>query len=686
MPTDIILTGETLTESERKRRALDRLRQEANPFDSTVVSVSTVKQNLESSVPEYTETQLSDLLEIIDRYRKHQQGTQSIPIVGPVGSGKTQLLNGLKSELRILSAQKNQQTCFVEVPRMDDRISEPLIFLLSLITDHLLEKEGDGAKLLKVIAGRVTGKLLSEALGLMTDAKRVELIPSQGFWTQLSSRLGSQKSVNDRLVQINRILQLCADSGSSGEAILQSCVNHGLEPKIAFEVIQKHLLTTESKNELGKIRQRLYTALSEFVLFQNIEKLEDSINEEVEVQLTMGFTHSRNMLKVWLETLYHLQIPVCIVFDQMESIFDVRSDEIAKLGTHFASTLATFVNELHNVCILIFAEEGWWTAFLSNVTEQMRMRLYQPISLKGKPALYRIQMPSQVSESVIQKIIQNGVKRVASEVLDWNLPPEFPFDAKDIKNFQKEGTTIRLVLRKLVTRYNEIVYTKPPEPPDLKAILSQIWKRTTDEAAKKYGDTLKFKASQISAFQNALHRWLSIISARKVKRADGWKNVDLITDGDKSHFGHLNLIRFVSPTSAGIGIAFWLAQAPHHVTDLSQRLSFFNSKPCPIVKLVLLRADGADAVSKGKSKTVFDEAIAHGRDVRIQQYDAKTLHQILAFETFFSQASTELDNCKDLLPNAEQVMDQFLVEISQPILNWVEGWQQPLPDKLGLFQ
>lgn len=203
MPTDLIFTAKGLSDQEKRKILLEKLRSEYNPFDNSVVRTSVSEQSLELTVPEYNASQMADLTEIIEKYRSGTQGTQGIPIIGQVGAGKTQLLYQLRDHLRNKALQEGQETLFIIVPRLTEGI-DALNFLLFLVANHLLEKNADSTRLRNKIAEEITKRVLRETLNSLPDAKKVELFPTTGgggFSTRLSVsgvkityRIGSSES------------------------------------------------------------------------------------------------------------------------------------------------------------------------------------------------------------------------------------------------------------------------------------------------------------------------------------------------------------------------------------------------------------------------------------------------------------------------------------------------------------
>jgi hypothetical protein len=137
------------------------------------------------------------------------------------------------------------------------------------------------------------------------------------------------------------------------------------------------------------------------------------------------------------------------------------------------------------------------------------------------------------------------------------------------------------------------------------------------------------------------------------------------------------VIRTNGPNAPGIGIAAWLGQRRSRPYDLSQRISFFKSNPCPIQTLILLRDDGKAALG-GEALAEFEKAVKAGRDVRVHKYEPKHLHALMAFAPWHQVALAELQLATETDPTAETLFRELLADLSNDLLAWVDAWRQPL--------
>jgi len=234
----------------------------------------------------------------------------------------------------------------------------------------------------------------------------------------------------------------------------------------------------------------------------------------------------------------------------------------------------------------------------------------------------------------------------------------------------------------LSKRYDEIVYSADPPKSDLQDTLLELWKECIAAAEKTYGPDMTFRVAFIPEVQNALQGWLECLDQHGLTGSGPWHKVEFLTDPKKQPYGNLCLIRTEGPHAPGLGIAAWLGTKKAHSFDLRQRIGFFDENPCPIRTLIMLRADGDNAL-KGDAKTLFDKAIKAKRDVRIHKYEPKNLHSLMAFNAWHQTAIAEVETAKETTPDAEKIFRNFLANLGKELLGWVDAWRQPASASKG---
>lgn len=666
--------------------ALELLRSGRNPFANQVAAVGTADDSLLSGLPDFASSQLAELMEIVRSYRAGRPDTRVFPVVGDRGSGKTHLLFSLREALRRQAAETGEDSLLVIVERLSPGM-DAIDYLLWQIVNPLIDQRGEGGRLVRVIAGRLTARLLAEALRSLPLHQRVELIPVEGFFARLG--FGRATTTRHRLDAIDSVIQTCDAKNPTPDSIREACDLAGLKSEKALNAVEHHLERTESKDVGGWFRKELYGSLARFALLNDRTRFEDlhiAGFDEAPANVKNAGNLTRQLLRAWLELASVLGVPVVLVFDQLEDYLRSPNREQEKLNQHFfTEATSRFINELRNVCILVFSEEGMWNDLLTNIDPAIAHRLSQHFDLAGRAAKNRLTMPDKVDPYLLPKLIRNRVAHRFPDLDFGELPDGFPFDDADLTRFGKEPN-IRMLLRRAATRYDEIVHKpagekKPPAPkprPDLRQRLADLWAEKVATVANELGSEMSFSTTFIPKVQTALDGWFQALVAAGITGAGPWHKVELFTDTKKEQYGYLNLVRTDGPNAKGIGIAAWLGENRSRPHDLRQRLDFFKKNQCPLKTLILLRADGKAALS-GETATEYEKAKRAGRDVRIHQYEAKHMHALLAFTPWHQAATAEVQAAKEADAAVELVFRHYLADLSKDLLESVDNWRQPVP-------
>jgi hypothetical protein len=621
---------------------------------------------------------MSELLAIIGAYRDGRQRTTVLPLLGERGSGKTHLLYSLRAGLRQRALDAGDETLLVAVDCLSTG-TDPIEYLLWQIVNYLLAGKGDGERALGVIAGRLAGRLLAEALRYLGPHKRVGLIPPTGTWDRLRLRMGSPSRVQSRLDRIESLIRTCDHSRLAPEELRKACRAARLELSTAVGVIEQHLERCESKDALGWFRKQLYSSLARLALLgdrQPFEELHSGDYAEAPANVRNVGDPGRKLLETWTELLTALRIPVVVIFDQLEDYIRAPDEEQEKTNRRrFMGDITRLFNSLKNTCVLVFAERGYWTDLLNYAEGFTVDRLRQPFGFLGGPARQDIAMPDKVPSDVLSRLIQRRVRAAFPDLDLTGLPPAFPFEEPDVRRL-KDEPTIRMCIRGLARRYDEIVFPVARPGPDFQEVLEGLWKECLAAAEREHGTDLRFNVAFIPELQNAIQGWLVCLAEQDLTGSGPWHGVKLVTDTTRRQYGYLNVIRTGEPHAPGVGIAAWLGRTRGQPTDLRNRLGFFDANPCEIRTLVMLRADGEGALV-GDSRAIFDSAIRAGRDVRVHKYEPRHLHAIMAFGPWLQKALEKTKEVTEADPGAAQVFRQFLKSKSADWLDWIDAWRQP---------
>jgi hypothetical protein len=66
-----------------------------------------------------------------------------------------------------------------------------------------------------------------------------------------------------------------------------------------------------------------------------------------------------------------------------------------------------------------------------------------------------------------------------------------------------------------------------------------------------------------------------------------------------------------------------------------------------------------------------------GRDLRIQKFEPRHLHSLMAFTPWLQAARTEVEAGRETNPNADKVFRDFLTDLSKELLGWIDAWRCP---------
>lgn len=675
---------DTVSDSALKEAALAELRKGVNPFSTAVAAVGTAAESVQTDVRAHTEQQLADLLKIVELYRGGSAATRIYPVVGDPGTGKTHLLYVLRSELRQQALRDGKETLFVVVEHLSTG-TDPIDYLLWQITNHMLTNTGDGRRMLNVIAGRLTGQLLAEALRRLSPPQQIELIPPAGFWQSMRMRFGSAQLAQERVDAVAKLIEI-ADAAPEPAALREACRTAEIAPERALKCVTDHLAQTQSKSATDWFRKELYSRIARFVLLDDREPFDDFHNGETEppATVTVGGNVGRCLLDTWLELFGALRIPVVVVYDQLEDYLRGSTPEQELINQReFVKAITSFVNHVRGVCVIPFASLGVWLELTRSADEYAIQRLAQPFALPGQPARNNIELPAYVRPEVAQQIVASRIRQGFPALDLTGLPLTFPFSDADLQELTSERN-VRNCLIMLAKRYDQIVFAEPVKPETLLAKLrgrlESLWRDHSAVARGAHGDAIPITTAIIPQFQSALDGWLQHLHKHGLTGSGPWAKVEVVTKPERSQYGYLTVIR-TEENKPGIGIAAWLGHhAPKH-SNLLKVLDYFKDKPCPVRTLAFLRADGEDALSGMCGETFEKARTKQGKDVRVAPYDVGFFHSLMGFAGWYSAALAEVEAAGREGVNAEPVLRDFLAEVSKPLIAWVDQWREPAAAK-----
>jgi hypothetical protein len=595
-----------------------------------------------------------------------------------------------REELEREAVEKGRE-CLVVVADYFTPGPDPIDFFYWRVVNHLLSRTDAGARTLRVLSDRLTARLLSEALRQLPQNEQVELIPARGLVERISLWFRSRRSVRKRLDAIRELIGRC--DVSQPTQLREACGRIGLQARVAHQVILDYLERTEPKDVLGTLRRDLYSRLTMLSLTEEREPLDDYLTEDylqAPPHVTGAGHLSSRLLRLFLELFQALAIPAILVFDQLEDFISVTAtgqraaeERQRDVRDAFCKALASLVNNVPGLCILVFAEKGLWDRTMLGMEAFTQPRLLQGFHLPGRPSQREISMPDRFSQAVIEKLIERRITVALSGLDITGLPTIFPFEEKHLQDLSEE-TRIRECIRKLGDMFDKIVFNTPPPPfpPPLppvgevvKPLMDRLrarWNKEMAGARKTLEKEDPGRVFLIPEIQGALDYWLSYLHQHGLTGSCPWAKVELFQDESKGPFGYLNIIRLDDENSPGLGIAAWMSEGARRPNELRHRLGFFDLEDCPIRTLVLFRRDGL-AACRGATKIIYDDAIEQGYDLRMQEYEPDDLAGLLAFKPWLQAVKDD-----DKLSSSDGVatLRTFVEERARKLLGWIDSWRQ----------
>ncbi len=667
---------------------LAALRRAVNPFAMAVATAGTEETCLLYNVRGLFDSQLADLRAVVGLYRDGATATRVYPILGQTGTGKTHLLAVFQDELRQQAEGDGTETLVV----VADHFSlgqDAINFLLTQVVNAFLLRHGSVARVRAAVAARLTARLLAEAIRQLVPHQQAALIPQTGFGERLATWLARPGPARRRLEAITDLVQVCDVPHPTADSLRTACKKVGFPVASAMQLIGGYLGRRESRDVTGWLRRELYLRLARFALADDQEEIEDFLTGgylDAPAHAAEAGQLQRRLLTTFLELFREFRTPLVVVFDQLENYLRAATPEReAELYRQFSIEIASLVNNVPTVAIMVFGEQSVWNGALERMDVFARGRLSQDFELPG-PRRQSIEMPRSVTRDALVEMIRVRIRTAAPDLDSLpGLPPEFPFRVDQVDSVLAEGNP-RECIRRLSRLYNDIVHgtavSPPPPPPGPGPLpppngemLNQFrahWQTALVGARKRIKRDQDSVATLIPDLQAALVGWWITLQELGLTGSAPWAKTELVTDQAKGLFGHVSVIRSAD-NAPGVGVAVWLAERRWKPDDLRGRLAFFDRKPCPINTLVLFRRDGEAALT-GMSGELFQAARAAGRDVRVEKFDPKLMEAILAFASWLQMASPDAGAAGAV---GQVTLRCFVEEVSKELLVSLDEWRKP---------
>jgi hypothetical protein len=710
------LAGVNLTETDLKV-----LRQAGNPFRDYFARNPDDEVCARFHVPELFAQERDQLLGVVELYRA-TPGTHSemVPVLGNKGAGKTHLLHSIKHgeggawQLLVTPGTYQKDTDFME-------------YLLFQTIDTLLGGgKQKGRRPLEWISEQLTRGLLHRALCSASKDEQMELFPAPGLgrWTRKLG-LGSGQAQERTQWLIDNLSRPAANQGFA--PLRRLCAECNVDGDRACSFLARAVDRTEPHNAAGLLRRHIYQGFARAALLGDESDLANFLTygfAEMEFQVRPSRQDLvLSLLKVLMEVMQGLKVPVVVAFDQLEDLLLARrSDDGHRTAEAFFAGIVKAMHQIDGICFLVFAERGLWNRFVPSLDGYIQDRLNNPVHVPGHGTIKALRLEAPPAE-LVARVVQTRLRAAHGELARAAAPdqdgvPElYPFTAEQVEQVARTEPTLRDMLQQFRHLFDHLVYgqvqktayddkdaagsTKtaptiksvtvvetpatdaeprilkmhapPPIPrPAAGAHVAEAW----DLALAAAQQTLTPEGSITGAtreLQAGLGAFLRTCHEHGVK-VGPWRLQHVVpewTFGEHPTYGVITIAHWVckdgQPWKVGIGL--FLGRGAGKPKDLEIKLAALEATPQVIDHLILLRPEDDLALS-GKSKTIWQEAERRGRHARLEPANLDNfaiLYSVPRWLTALSEglpAGQPLPNLAELI---QERCEKLLEQVCMPV-------------------
>jgi hypothetical protein len=704
-------------------QALEVLRRSGNAFRNYFARNPDDEVCARYHVAELFAREREQLLGVVDLYRR-DPGTHSevVPVLGNKGAGKTHLLHSIKH-----GAEGAWQ--LLVTPGTYQKDTEFLEYLLFQLIDTLLGGgKQKGARPLEYVGEELVRRLLAQAVVSLGGSQRLDLFPAHGLggWARKLGLGASQ--AQERTQWLLDTLARPAPQPFVPGGVRRACAEAGLDFARACEVLCAHVERSEAHNTHGLMRRNVYQGFARAVL----------LGEEADLAnfLTFGFAelefHVRPtrqdlvlaLLKVIMDVMRGLRIPVVVAFDQLEDLLLARrSDDSHRTAEAFFAGIVQAMHQIDGVCFLVFAERGLWNRFVPSLDGYIQDRLNNPVHVPGHGTIKALRLEAPPAD-LVRRVVEARLRPSLAELSGAaGLPPVFPFTDEQVERIAGTEPTLRDMLQQYRHLFDHVVYGEPvaaagPEekspipaasrlpveelPPVVKSVvvvqsdapakpqtaapvvtarppappsnLGDLWDQELRGARRK----LEPEGALTGAtreLQSGLGTFLQLCHEHGVK-VGPWRLQHVVgewTFGDHPTYGAITIAHWVckdgQPWKVGIGL--FLGRGPAKPKDLGTKLAALDVEPAVIDHLILLRPDD-DLALTGKSKTLWQEAERRGRHARLEAVSLDGFAALYGFPRWLSSLTETLPQGQPL-PNLADLLQDRCERLLQQVCMPVQG-------------
>jgi hypothetical protein len=706
MPNAVATPG-TLEE-----RAMEVLRRAGNAFRNYFARNPDDEVCARYHVPELFARERELLLGVVDVYRR-DPGTHSevVPVLGNKGAGKTHLLYSIKHgdgawQLLVTPGTYQKDTEFLE-------------YLLFQVIDTMLGGgKQRGARPLEYVGQELVRRQLGQAILALPPQQRLDLFPAQGLggWARKLG-LGNSQAQERTQWLLDALARPTARPFAPG-VVRRACAEVGLDFTRACEALCVHVERTEAHNTHGLMRRHIYQGFARAVL----------LGEEADLAsfLTFGFAelefHVRPtrqdlvlaLLKVLMDVMRGLRIPVVVAFDQLEDLLLARrSDDAHRTAEAFFAGLVQAMHQIDGMCFLVFAERGLWNRFVPSLDGYIQDRLNNPVHVPGHGTVKALRLEAPPAD-LVRRVVEARLRPALEELPEASeLPALFPFTAEQVERIAGTEPTLRDMLQQCRHLFDHVVYGEAPaagpeekslvlptsrlpveEAPVIKSVvvvrspeapstpqaavapsnLGDLWDQEMRGARRK----LEPEGALTGAtreLQGGLGAFLQLCHEHGVK-VGPWRLQHVVgewTFGEHPTYGAITIAHWVckdgQPWKVGIGL--FLGRGPAKPKDLGTKLAALDVEPAVIDHLILLRPED-DLALTGKSKTLWQDAERRGRHARLEAVSLDGFAALYGFPRWLSSLTETLPEGQPL-PNLADLLQEKCERLLQQVCMPVQG-------------
>jgi hypothetical protein len=719
----------SVQERSLSERALESLRRAGNPFRNYFARNPDDEVCARYHVPELYAVEREKLLAVVDLYR-YDPNTHSeiVPILGNKGAGKTHLLHSIKH---------GPETAWqmLVTPGTYQKDADFLEYMLFQVIDTLLGGgKQKGSRPLESVGEELTRRLVSAALTSLSASERLDLFPAPGLgrWTRRFG-LGSTQAQERAQWLIDNLQSPKSQHGGAPTpgAFRRICVEAGLEPDRAWELVSRHIEQTEAHDTAGLMRRHIHQGFARAVLKGDESELANFLTygfAELEFQVRPSRQDLvLSLFKVLMEVFRGLKIPVVAAFDQLEDLLLARrTDDGHRIAESFFAGIVQAMHQIDGICFLVFAERGLWNRFVPSLDGYIQDRLNNPIHLPQHGTIKALRLEAPAAE-LVRRVVEARLRPALEELPDFaDLSSIYPFTEEHVVRVARTEPTLRDMLQQFRHLYDHFVYgtdpgalsdaasTKTESMPkdDLPAGAKSVVVVETPAGASvsdhsplttRHSPThhTRLTSDQFTSFgelwqqvmrdarqqlepdgaltgatrelQTGLGSFLQVCHEHGVK-VGPWRLQHVVGElsfGDHPTYGVLTIAHWVCRDSQPwkVGLGLFLGRGPGKPKDLEIKLASMETQPSVIDHLILLRPED-DLTLSGKSKTMWQEAERRGRHARLEPVGLDGFAVLYGFPRWLAAVTEGLPEGHPL-PNLADLIqdrcDKLLEQVCMPV-------------------